>query len=228
MVGIFTGAQTAVVVDGTFTWIPTRGPKVVIVTLRPGSRTPPPALAGAPIVGFPTTTGGGVVPVASTPGTIRNCPTPVAPQFAGAFAKFGAIGDRIGCPTKPAFGLKLVSQTFQNGAMFWRETKEMFALTSANTYIRVMDTWNETLPANDPSLTPPAGLLQPVRGFGYAWRSNPGIRNGLGWATGNEQQFDGTWQDFERGFMITGLNGTVYALIPVTPDGGQHLGTLTN
>lgn len=231
MIGIFSGVQTSVSVEGTFTWIATRGPKVVIVTLRPGTKTPPPSLAGVPIANVPTAIGGGIVPInpiAGTPGVARNCPTPVAPQFAGAFARFGAIGDRIGCPVKGAFGLKFVSQPFQNGVMFWRETKEMFALSTANTYTRVMDSWNETIPANDPTLVPPAGLLQPVRGFGYAWRSNPNIRNALGWATSNEQQFDGTWQDFERGFMITGLNGAVYAMIPVTPDSGQHLGTMTN
>jgi hypothetical protein len=232
MVGVFSGAQTSVALEGTFSWIPTRGPKIVIVTLRPGSRTPPPALAGAPIVGG--SPGGGIAPIgvgnpiAGTPGVVRNCSTAVASQFAGAFARFGAIGDRIGCPTQPAFGLKLVVQPFQNGTMFWRESKEMFALTSANTYIRVLDNWNDGIPASDPTLNPPAGLQQPVRGFGLAWRSNQAIRDALGWATSNEQQFDGTWQDFERGFMITGQNGTVYALIPVTPDSGQHLGALTN
>lgn len=240
MVGNFIGVQTRTNVEGTFSWNPTRGPKVIIVTIRPGSRTPPPALAGAPVVpgvpvavnGTPNSApivigGGQPIPAATPGGVVRSCPgTPVAPQFAGAFARYSGIGEKIGCPVKAAFGLKFVSQPFQNGVMFWRETKEMFALTNTNQYFRATDNWNDSLPTNDPSLVPPSGLQQPVRGFGYVWRSNPTLKNALGWALSGEQSYDGFWQDFERGFMISGASGTVYALIPLTGDGGQHLGAL--
>jgi hypothetical protein len=48
--------------------------------------------------------------------------------------------------------------------------------------------WFAGQPETDPSLMPPAGLFQPVRGFGVAWRANnapPGltVRDRLGWAT---------------------------------------------
>ncbi len=221
MVGIFMGGLIQSAPEGTFTWVPTRVAKVIILTAKPGAKvTAPP---GAPIQ-----PGGAPIPVIASGGTARACAIPVAPQFAGAFAKSGAVGDRIGCPRAAGFGLRLVIEPFQNGAMVWRETREMFALLNTNTYIRLQDTWTEAQPADDPSIQPPAGLQKPVRGFGFAWRSNTAVRNGLGWALSGEQPIDGVWQDFERGFMITGLNGAVYALIPTAPDGGQHLGTLSN
>jgi hypothetical protein len=214
--------------------------QVVIVTIRPGSRTPPPQAAyipsgPGPAGAFNPVIGGGVIAgsgnmqaIPATSAAPRTCSKPPAGQFAGAFAKYGQIVDRLGCPVNDAFGLRLVSEPFQNGVMFWRETKEMFALASNGQYFRVMDQWNDGLPASDPSLAPPTGFSQPVRGFGYAWRNNGAIKGALGWALGSEQAYDGTWQDFERGFMITGLNGTIYALIPLSNDGGQHLGMMTN
>ena len=33
---------------------------------------------------------------------------------------------------------------------------------------------------------PPAGLYQPVRGFGLVWREETGVRDRLGWALGEE------------------------------------------
>ena len=41
---------------------------------------------------------------------------------------------------------------------------------------------------------PPAGLLQPIRGFGKIWRETSGVRDKLGWATVPEQGFDTQWQ----------------------------------
>jgi hypothetical protein len=146
----------------------------------------------------------------------------------GAFAKTPTVGARIGCPKDGGYGLTLVIQPFQNGVMIWRESKEIYALGVGNAFYKVSDTWNETLPANDPALNPPAGLAQPVRGFGYVWRNNPSIRNGLGWALSGEQRVDGYWQEFERGFMIAAANGDVYALAPVDSNGGQHFGGLKN
>lgn len=226
LVGVFMGVATQPAVDGTFQWIPTHGPRIVILTLKPGARPTAASVAINP-------SGSSPAPIAVQPtvagGVTRACNVPLASQFANAYAHNAAAQARIGCPLTNGYGLKLVTQSFQNGVMFWRETKEIYALSTANTFWRVADTWNDSIPPSDPALAPPAGLRQPIRGFGYAWRSNPAIRNGLGWALTDEQQFDGFWQDFEHGFMVTGTGGVVYALAP--SDGppattGQHFGAM--
>ena len=80
------------------------------------------------------------------------------------------------------------------------------------------------MPADEPAYAPPSGLIQPVRGFGLVWRSNAGNRDALGWGTQGETQYDGFWQDFERGGMLLGPNGLVYALFTAE---GQHSGPLS-
>jgi hypothetical protein len=49
-----------------------------------------------------------------------------------------------------------------------------------------LDEWDEGQPESDPSIVPPAGLYQPVRGFGLVWREEPGVRDRLGWAVNEE------------------------------------------
>jgi hypothetical protein len=56
------------------------------------------------------------------------------------------------------------------------------------------DTWTDAEPESDPAIVPPAGLLQPIRGFGKVWRNNAGVRDGLGWALSPEQGFNGAYQ----------------------------------
>jgi hypothetical protein len=159
-----------------------------------------------------------------------------APPFANA-AKNPAVQQRLGCATGAPYTVKLVAQPFQTGFMFWRETREIYIVSTAglqkgaptDSFWRVSDNWNESIPASDPALVAPAGLFQPVRGFGYVWRSNAAIRNSLGWALAGEQPYDSTWQNFERGWMMTTNNGGVLALAPL--DGppvttGVHFGLL--
>ncbi len=232
-VGIFLGAQTRPALDGTFTWQPTGNARVVIFTAVPGAHptAAPIAFNGTPIA--PVIGSNPVIP----PGTPHACSVPIAQPFASAYARNGTVAARLGCPTNPGYGLHLVVENFQTGAMFWRETKDIYALSTANltkgapqdTFWRVSDTWTDSIPATDPTLKPPPGTNQPMRGFGYAWRNNPSIRAGLGWALDSEQSYNGTWQDFEHGFMLSGNNNAVYALLPSDgppPTTGYHFGAL--
>jgi len=57
-----------------------------------------------------------------------------------------------------------------------------------------VDTWSPDEPESDPSIVPPEGLYQPIRGFGKVWRTQPGVREQLGWALAPEQGFDGAYQ----------------------------------
>jgi hypothetical protein len=109
--------------------------------------------------------------------------------------------------------------------MFWRsDTRQIYALANNSQFWQAADAWNESLPADDPAFAPPnSTILQPVRGFGYLWRNNPGMRDALGWATMPEAQYNSFWQDFETGAMFVGNNNQVYALFAAE---GRHSGPL--
>ncbi len=238
-VGVFLGAQTLPAIDGTFEWLPTHSPRIIISTARPGFHPTAAAIAGN-FTAFGTPPGvisaipSGLVPINSPP---HPCSIAPGAPFANAYTRTSLVAQRLGCPLAAAYSLTLVTESFQSGVMFWRETKEIYALSTGaiskgaaqDIFWRVADTWTDALPASDPSLKPPAGTNQPMRGFGYAWRNNGQIRSGLGWALSGEQQYSGFWQDFEHGFMLTGNGNSVYALSP--GDGppvttGVHFGAL--
>jgi len=60
--------------------------------------------------------------------------------------------------------------------------------------------------ADTPAQCPPT----PKRGFGMMWCEIPEIRNGLGNAIDCERGYEGSMQEFERGFMLQTDSGTVY------------------
>ncbi|MBI5668644.1 MAG: hypothetical protein HZC41_11615 [Chloroflexi bacterium] len=90
-------------------------------------------------------------------------------------------------------------QTFQNGAMVWREdAKEILVLYADQTYEVFQDMWTpgETIVTD----TPPDGLIAPARGFGKVWANNPDVRNKLGWATAAEASYRMTLETVPSGF----------------------------
>lgn len=56
------------------------------------------------------------------------------------------------------------------------------------------NSWTDGMPDNDPSIAPPSGLFQPIRGFGLVWRKASKVRDRLGWATGPELPYLGAFQ----------------------------------
>jgi hypothetical protein len=65
-------------------------------------------------------------------------------------------------------------------------------------------------------LSPPSGLVEPKRGFGWLWRTHLGRENGrLGWALDVAYGFDnlGQAQEFEHGVMFKGSDPKVYVLL---------------
>ena len=78
-------------------------------------------------------------------------------------------------------------QLFEHGRMYWvQRVRQIWVLVvtgeGRGDWYVYEDTFDEGQPETDPSLTPPAGRLQPVRGFGKLWREVPGLRDMLGWA----------------------------------------------
>ncbi len=225
-VGVFMGDGSAPIV------LPTAPVMAVVeATLRP-----PTAVPGVEPGVFPTATlflaAGGGVPVAGASG--GGCPLEVAPAFLAAYTGQAEVAPALGCPTGPPETYQMAQQSFEHGMMFWRVTREIWALTTqvvdgvSNRYWRVPDQWEEGQPPDDPSLAVPPGVRQPIRGFGLAWRVHGGIRNALGWAVSEESGYTGTWQSFERGAMFSAESGAVYALLPADGSGstGRYLGPL--
>ncbi len=106
------------------------------------------------------------------------------------------------CPLGPPTITDAAQQEFENGRMLWLAViegdtavyKQILVLSNDGSWQLYDDTWREDEPRDDPSLTPPEGLSQPIRGFGKVWRTHEEVRNKLGWATGSEQGFTSMWQ----------------------------------
>ncbi len=199
-------------------------PYVGIFLGEPTSESGEPAPTLAPYVFSP---GGGAV-IASggvvSPGS-GACSFPVSSVLANAYNSNAALQERLGCPVSGGTVIYgMATQPFERGTMFWRsDTRQIYALANNGQLWQMADSWNESMPADDPAYAPPAGLIQPVRGFGLVWRSNPSIREALGWGTQPEAPYDGFWQDFERGAMLVSNTNLIYALFTAE---GQHSGPL--
>lgn len=225
---VIVGAQPVTAIPTTTAGPPrptaTLTPYVGIFLGQPTSESGEPAPTLAP---FSFNAGGGV-PVESGVGEVvpsgsaSGCTMSVAGQFSAAYT---AVQNRLGCPVSGGTSIaQMVLQSFERGSMYWRsDFKQIYALASNGQYWQVPDTWTEGMPADDPAFAAPAGVLQPVRGFGLAWRSNSAIRDALGWATAPEALYAGFWQDFERGAMFQGEGGRIYALFTAE---GQHSGPI--
>lgn len=106
------------------------------------------------------------------------------------------------CPLGPPTVTDAAQQEFENGRMLWLAViggdtavyKQILVLGNDGSWQLYDDTWQEGEPRDDPSLAPPAGLSQPIRGFGKVWRTQTEVRQKLGWATAPEQGFTGMWQ----------------------------------
>ena len=107
------------------------------------------------------------------------------------------------CPQAAAATTPAAEQAFQNGRMVWLKelrvgesaiANVILVLFSDGSFNRFSDTWVEGMLELDTSIAPPSGLLQPIRGFGKAWRENSNVRNKIGWATASEKGFTSTWQ----------------------------------
>jgi hypothetical protein len=136
------------------------------------------------------------------------------------------------CAYRPAAMVLAAEQPFEHGRMIWLD-----AIPAANSAIGVAqspsiyvlydtgkawqiyeDTWTSAEMESDPAIVPPAGLYQPVRGFGKIWRTVPGIRETLGWALSPESSFQGAYQvgqDYYArpgGIYLRALSGSILRL----------------
>jgi len=104
-------------------------------------------------------------------------------------------------PTTTVNRVIVAEQLFERGRMFYVQPVDQIWVMIENgdpntgPWRIEENTWNESLPENDPSLEPPEeGLVQPIRGFGKLWRENEELRQALGWATEDEVGRVATYQ----------------------------------
>lgn len=123
------------------------------------------------------------------------------------------VRSRLGCPLEREKSVAAAEQSFQYGTMFWlSDTEYIYALYSNGIWQSAVDTFEDGDPESDPSIVPPWGYYQPIRGFGKVWREEPGVRDRLGWATEEERGLTVAVQLFEGGMMIWSQSKGTYVL----------------
>lgn len=135
-----------------------------IVTAPTETATPEAAPTTAPTATTEPTESTTLVPTSSGP-------TPLPPDF----------------PTPYITQVQVAEQLFERGRMYWvQHARQIWVLhitsEGRGDWFVYDDTFAEGEPETDPNLVPPAGRLQPTRGFGKLWREVPGLRDMLGWA----------------------------------------------
>lgn len=142
-----------------------------------------------------------------TPGPAAACPVAVDPQLASGWDQA-----RLGCPTAKSNVIWAAWQPFQRGEMFWRSDIDwIYELRRGNGTDATRGDWStgkdawkwdESYP-DGRGLTPPSGLFEPVRGFGYVWYEFlAGPDSAMGWATAQEKGFCANLQPFENGLIF--------------------------
>jgi YVTN family beta-propeller protein len=120
----------------------------------------------------------------------------------------------LGCPVEGIQSGFMAEQPFERGHMIWREAdRTILVLYNDGVWRSFPDRWQEGMPQHSCEATPPGSLLQPIRGFGWVWCAEKGVKEGLGWAVEEERGYNNEWQVFERGEMIaSGARAVIHAL----------------
>jgi len=167
------------------------------------------SVATATTIPTPTPTRTPVPPTATpTP----KCRLAVAQPFAAIWDR-----DKLGCAFTEMKITWSAWEAFEKGYMLWRsDIDRVYVLYSGMGGDRSAGRWIEASPdwvwpgdnPNGIGLSPPPGLHEPKRGFGWLWRTYLGGPNSkIGWALVDERGFCAEIQLFEHGFLLRG--GTI-------------------
>jgi hypothetical protein len=139
-------------------------------------------------------------------------------------AELGGPAGPLGYATAHEQELWCARQRFERGLMIWLDQlreDHIYVLVygadgadeTGGVWQRYVDVWREGDPESG-GLTPPVGLVEPIRGFGRLWREELGGPDaGVGWALEPEQGFVGSVQLFEHGVMVWDpVSAAVYVL----------------
>ncbi len=133
-----------------------------------------------------------------------------------------------GCPQTAAQATVMQAQYFERGLMLWTQVDDriyiLYGPQHGTSYEIRANQWFAGMPESDPALVPPAGRVQPVRGFGLAWRDEQAladtrVRDRIGWALADEFSVPGAQVQCDSAAryvtcFITGPEGVVYELRP--------------
>jgi LysM repeat protein len=183
--------------------------------LIPGGGAVPTALPTAAPAGTAPTPGGvdGATPIPSPTPMGGAAPTAVAAQPSATPAEPPSGGSTTYTTVRASFA------PFEHGVMIWIEdVDQIYVLITGATpdqsnYSAYRDTWQEGMPETDPSITAPAGQFQPTRSFGQAWRTYPGVKDALGWATAESQDYTALVVRQGNTIITSGPDGRVYELL---------------
>lgn len=199
--------------EAAITWLGSGGVMDGIGDLTPDSGTAEIAPMGNPVTLHVSNAKGSAE---STLDLTITCAHAWVPELAAG------MGDR--CPSEAEAGWA-AQQPFEHGFMIWLEPSHLiyvfFTDYGGQSYRSYDDTFVDGDPETDPNLVPPAGLLQPKRGFGKVWRDNTEVRDNLGWATAPETGFD-SWRQKYQGLgmhnitlWIKSIDGDILMLTPM-------------
>ncbi|MBX2999946.1 MAG: hypothetical protein KF893_15605 [Caldilineaceae bacterium] len=151
----------------------------------------------------------------STPGSAPATPVPCAVRLDNAETLIREATPALGCPQGAPFQTFLARQPFEHGLMIWRkDTTQIYVLDGDGRWQGFADTWDESQPQEDPTLTPPTDRLQPVRGFGKLWREQlGGPQADIGWAATVESGADASVQIWSGGLLLVFAPGESIALL---------------
>jgi hypothetical protein len=140
-------------------------------------------------------------------------PRPLETDLQSVLGALPDLRQRLGLVGGPERVLYLSEQSFQGGAMLARaDSNEVLILVrSTGRWSSHANGWRpgEVLAPVGPR---PPGTLEPLRGIGKVWREQPSVKLQLGWAVYEERTAEATLQRFERGTLIRGPHGVLYAL----------------
>lgn len=155
----------------------------------------------------------GVVPTATVTATVQ-CPIAPVRGFGKVYRENPNVARALGCALDPEKGEYLAEQIFQKGYMFWRnDTRQIYVIMDTGRWAVYPDTWNEGDPSPSLGGAPPAGTMEPVRGFGKVWRERKEVREALGWATAPERGLNGAWEPFSKGAMLWSDRRVIFVLL---------------
>ena len=135
-------------------------------------------------------------------------------KFGKVWHEDGTIPQKLGWALEDERSPEMARQEFEQGKMLYvGDEKRIYVLRTDGRWWGFDDTWDPSLPEEDPSLVPPPGLFQPRSGFGKVWREQlRGTPLDPGWATGSEQGYTGAAMRFERGIMLWTDERLIYVL----------------
>jgi len=146
-------------------------------------------------------------PLTATPAPTPSCRLAVDPQLIGAWDQ-----SRLGCPAARSNVTWAAWETFQGGYTFWRHDIDgTYVLYFRDGSDRSTGYWEQMSQewkwdGSNPEgvgMSPPAGLYEPKRGFGWLWRTHlGGPESPLGWAEDEEKGFCATVQPFDAGLAF--------------------------